>query len=615
MERLEGIPVAGGIAIGRICFQKSHNDTPYREEVKDAAKEVARFEAARDAAVRELDALARQAEERVGEADAAVFTAQKTLAADAALHDRVCDTIREKKVNAAYAVTEAQAYFTHMLLDTEEDYVRERAADVADVASRLLCLLAKAESAPPDEAHSEAVEAHAETRDFGAEEDSPADPVILAAEELLPSETMRFEREKLLALVTRRGSATSHTAILARAMHLPMLSGVDVRAEWDGRTAVVDGTNGALILDPEEDCLKETREKIRKIEEKEDGKQDVRRARPDTARVEQPGREIAAGGGQQIRLYANIAGPSDLDAVRACGAEGIGLYRTEFLFLGVSDWPTEEEQFAAYRAVAEGMDGKPVIIRTLDVGADKQAPYMNLRETAADRQAPAADAAGGTPAAGAEIPAGSPYGARGIRVCLERPEMFRAQLRAILRAAAYGTVSVMFPMITSVEEVRACKAQLERAREEAASSALYAGGAGETARTADRTPCGSVAVGIMIETPEAVAQSAALAREVDFFSIGTNDLQQYLLGIDRQDAETNRENNFREQGGETGDPLHPALAQAITETVESAHAAGIPVGICGEMAADPAMTERLAEMGVDSLSAAPGALAHLREVL
>ncbi len=599
MERFEGVPVAGGIAIGRIRFQKSHNNTPYREEIGDVPEEIARFEAARDAAVRELDALARRAKERVGEADAAVFTAQKMLVADPMLYDHVCDTIRERKVNAAYAVTEAQAYFTRMLLDTEEEYVRERAADVADVTERLLRLLAKAESGPAGTEHPEAAErgsagtgypGAAEGGSAGAGyseemENGPANPVILAAEELLPSETMRFEREQLLAFVVRRGSAISHTAILARTMGLPMLTGVEVREEWDGRIAVVDGNTGEIILDPDEACLKETREKVREVKAQDDTGPNARCADSDAARADQKGLERQVGGGRQIHLYANIVGASDLDAVRSCGAEGIGLFRSEFLFLGASDWPTEEEQFAAYRAVAEAMDKKPVIIRTLDAGADKQAPYMNLHEE------------------------------RGIRVCLERPEMFRAQLRAILRAAVYGTVSVMFPMVTSPEEVRACKAQLELAREEALSHPLRPESTGGLTLPEERTSCGSVAVGVMIETPGAVAHSAELAREVDFFSIGTNDLQQYLLGIDRQDAKAVAKDNVREQDGDADGPLPPVLAQALAATIENAHAAGIPVGICGEIAADPSLTGTLAQMGVDSLSVAPEALPRVREAL
>ncbi|MCC8141491.1 MAG: phosphoenolpyruvate--protein phosphotransferase [Lachnospiraceae bacterium] len=553
MERYQGNPVVEKIAVGKIFIYKKKKDTPYREQIEDVVYEISRFEEARDKALRELDVLCEEAKGQIGSSNAAVFRAHRMLVQDQMYGDFIRGTIQDQKVNAEYAVAEAQAHFSQMLLGTEDAYLKERASDVADVSQRMLRLLGS-----------------------DIETEGPSEPSIVVAEELTPSETMHFDRDTVLALVVQQGSANSHTAILAEAMNIPALLGVEICDEWEGRTAVLDGSAGELILDPDGDVLARMKEKQREIEER-DAKLAFLR-----------GRETVTAGGRKIRLYANIGELSDMDAVLSSDAEGIGLFRSEFLYLQAEDWPTEEEQAQVYRAVAETMRGKPVIIRTLDVGADKQAPYFELtsEENEALRYAhPEKEAT--APGPGLLTKDAPAFGYRGIQVCLDRPEMFCTQLRSILRASMYGTVSVMFPMIASVEEVVACKELLTQAKSELRKE-------GKEYR--------DIEVGVMIETPAAVEVSAMLAREVDFFCIGTNDLIQYLLGVDRQDA----------AHAECADPRHPAVTEAIRTTIENGHAAGIWVGICGEMAADTTLTEMLVEMGVDELSVSPGAVLKVR---
>ncbi len=532
METYRGIPVLERIAIGKIFFYDRRKDTPYKEEIEDMERELDRLEQARGDAENELDILFRAAAQAVGNEEAKVFSGHRMLLRDPMYLDYIRDRIRTRRVNAEYAVSDAQAHFARMFMEMDDEYMKSRASDVADVSGRLLRLLSG-----------------------GPEQEGPDEPSILVADELLPSETMRFDKSMILALAVRRGSVNSHTAILARSMNIPAITGIDVQKDWAGRMAVVDGCTGSLILDPDEECLARMRRKQAEIEENDMRLHRLRGAETVTRR------------GRKIHLYANIGDLTDMDAVLANDAEGIGLFRSEFLFLQSETWPSREEQFVTYRAVTEAMRGKKVVIRTLDIGADKQAPYFDLPEESR-----------------------SAAGSRGIRICLERPEIFRTQLKAILQAAAYGTVSVMFPMISSLEEMRACRQQMEIAKEELAE---------------ENIPFGEVETGIMIETPDAVRISSELAGEADFFCIGTNDLIQYILAADRRDA----------KGGSDFDPHHPAVIRAIRETITNAHAAGIWVGICGEMAADTTMTKTLVEMGVDEFSVAPALLLKVREVI
>ncbi len=549
MDFYRGTSLSEKIAIGKIYFYKKPESTPFREEVEDPESETARFESACEAALAELDELVRTAAAEAGGEEAEVFKGHMMLVKDPLFMEFVCDAIRKQKVNAEYAVARAQAHFVRMLLNLDDEYMRERAADVADVSERLLRILA---------------ESAGRLADIGNA--GPAEPSIIAAEKLMPSDIIKFDRSLILAFVVRQGAANSHMAILARAINIPVLFGVDVSEDWAGRTAVVDGCSGGIILDPDPESLAEMRDKKAEIDEREEA---LRRLR---------GKETVTRSGRKINLYANVAEGSDVDAALENDAEGIGLFRSEFLYLQAPSWPSEEEQFAAYRAAAEAMRGKKVVIRTLDVGADKRLPYLDLPEESG--------------------------GYRGIRVCLDRPEMFRTQLRAILRAAAYGNVAVMFPMITSVDEVRECAGQLAIAREELEQrnpQALY----------------GDVEAGIMVETPEAVERSAELARETDFFCIGTNDLIPLLLGYDRFKAQPQPDGAqpqpVEEQSRPSDEQRHPEVLRAIRTTVENGHAAGIWVGVCGEMAADTEMTETLVDMGVDELSVAPGALLRVRD--
>ncbi len=526
MEQYQGSSVSETIAIGKIWFYRKEVAASHTGPAADPEREIARLHAAREAALAELDVLLREATERVGKEEAAVFQGHRTLVTDPLLTDYVIDAIHTQRVNAAYAVEMAQAHFVQTLFATEDDTLRERAADVKDVAGRLLRLLGD-----------------------GAEKEGPAEPSILLAEELTPSDTLRLGKGNLLGFVVREGSTVSHTAILARSMGIPALFGVDVQESWNGRTAALDGGAGTLFLDPDADTLTRMREKQKKLEA---------RVVPDVAPDSVP---TVTQSGRQIALCANVRGPEDLFAVQKAGADGIGLFRSEFLYLAASDWPTEEAQGAVYTALVQGMAGRRVVIRTLDVGADKQLPYLQLR--------------------GDE---------RGIQVCLARPAMFRTQLAAILRAAACGPVAVLFPMIRSVSEVRSCRELLDRTAEEL--------------RTAG-TAYGPVEVGVMIETPEAVEAASALANEADFFSIGTNDLTAALLGKNRLDAGLDARRGEEE----------PAVLSAIRTTVEAAHAAGIRVSVCGEMAADPACVGRLEALGVDGLSVTPERIPEVRAAI
>ena len=602
MMKLNGKTVSEGIAAGRIKIYRKNSAEAVRAQIEDTEAEIARFEQAKESAKRNIAIIHDKALEELGEAGAAIFEVHQMLLDDLNFVESVTELIEQEKVSAEYAVTATCGRFSAMFEAMDNGYMQARAADVRDIGSQVIANLrgagqaaeATERSAEDQAAHDdgrkteeaaegkagdqathdggrkteEAVEgkagdqaAHddgrkaAEAAGGRAEDQATHDgeePVILMAEDLAPSETVRLDKSRILALVTRRGSVNSHTAILARTMRLPALTGVEIDAELDGHMAIVDGYAGLLLIDPDEAELEKYQEKQR-----EEIKQTQLLA-------ELRDRETVTKDGRKIRLCANIGGVDDAEAALQDGADGIGLFRSEFLYLRTDDFPTEEEQFEAYRAVAERMAGKEVVVRTLDIGSDKHADYFHLpKET--------------NPA----------LGLRGIRVGLKRPELLRTQLCAILRASRYGNVSVMYPMIISVEEVRRAKQIMEEAKAELAGRNI---------------PYGEVRQGIMIETPAAAWLSDELAKEVDFFSIGTNDLTQYMLAADRQDPEPDA----------FYDPHHPAVLGAVRTVVKNGHRSGIRVGICGELAADTALTEEFLRMGVDELSVGPAHILPVR---
>ena len=530
MKVAGGRSVLEGIAIGPLrWFQPQRVQIPERS-ARTPEEELERLEQARRRAQAQLGGLYEKARKEAGADSAAIFQIHQMMLDDEDFLAAVRDPIRSRGVSAEYAVQAAGEHFAAALAAMEDAYMQARADDVRDVARRVVLLLA-------------------------GEEERPVlrEPVLLMADDLSPSETVQLDKSKLLGFVTRRGSVNSHTAILARTMGVPALMGVEVDPAWDGHMAALDGYSQRLYVDP-------TPELLSSLEAR-------RRAGREQAALLQALREEPSVtlDGTEIQVCANIGGAAGLDLALQNGAQGIGLFRSEFLFLDRDRYPTEEEQFAAYRRAAEAMAGKPVVIRTLDIGADKRADYLGLEPE--------------------ENPA---LGFRAIRVCLTRRELFKTQLRAILRASAYGSVSVMFPMIISLEEVREARKLLEECRRE-----LLARGC---------VP-GRVEVGIMVETPAAVLLADELAREVDFFSIGTNDLTQYTLAIDRQNP---RLDPFY-------DPHHPAVLRMIQMTVEAGHRHGCWVGICGELGADLTLTETFLRMGVDELSVAPAAILPLRK--
>ena len=479
----------------------------------------------------ELKTLHEKACEQVGETGAAVFEVHMMMLEDADYRDSVLNIIRNQKTNAEYAAAVTGDNFYRLFADMSDEYFRARAADVKDITNRLVKILS-----------GDAVESGFLTQ-----------PVILMAEDLAPSETVQLEKDMLLGFITEQGSPNSHTAILARSMNIPALVSVDVKEAWDGKMAVIDGETGMLYVDPDEEMLAAMEKKKQAEEEKERLLQELK------------DKEDVTLDGTKVKLYANIGDVSDVAEVLKSNAAGIGLFRSEFLYLEKKTYPTEEEQFAAYRQVAEMMAGKEVIIRTLDIGADKQADYFKLKKE--------------------ENPA---MGYRAIRICLTRPEIFRTQLRAIYRASAFGKISIMFPMIASLWEVQKAKEIAASVRDELKEQGV---------------PFGNVAIGIMIETPAAAIISEDLAKEVDFFSIGTNDLVQYTLAIDRQN----------EKLDEFYDPKHPAVLRLIRFVAESGHKYGCMVGICGELGAETDLTEDFLKMGIDELSVSPSFLLKVRE--
>ena len=530
MYQFEGKSVYQGIAIGPVKVLKPRSVTVTQEQIADVEAACARVEAQQ-----ELGALYDKTVETVGEEEAAIFEVHQMMLEDEDYLEAIYTTIREEKMNAAYAVLQAGNTFSEMFAAIDDAYMQARAVDVKDISQRVIRILTGAN-----------------TNALSTDE-----PVIIMADDLTPSETMQFEKEHLLAFVTVHGSANSHTAILARTMNLPALVGVsmDLGALEDGTMAIVDGKSGFVIYDPDEKQLEEARRELAKEQANKE------------LLLQLKGEKTQTKSGKKINLYANIGNVEDVSFVLENDAEGIGLFRSEFLYIGRDALPTEEEQYLAYRQVLEQMENKKVIIRTLDIGADKKADYLGLEEE--------------------ENPA---LGYRAIRICLTQTDIFKTQLRALLRAAVHGNLSIMYPMIISVEEVEKIKAIVaEVAAELEAQSVAY------------RIP----EQGIMIETPAAVMISERLAELVDFFSVGTNDLTQYTLAIDRQN---NRLDAFYE-------PHHEAVLRMIKMAADAAHAAGKWIGICGELGADMDLTEQFIEMGIDELSVAPPMILPLRATI
>lgn len=529
--KLEGKSVFSGIAIGKCKIFGKKDQVVKRSKVTDTDLEIKRFTQAKEQAKSQLAALYEKALKEVGEANAAIFEVHQMMLDDLDYVESITNMISSQGINAEYAVATTGDNFAEMFAAMDDDYMRERAADVKDISNRVIHIL-----------------------QGGSEQAGLGDqPVIVLADDLAPSETVQLDKSKVLSFVTRHGSTNSHTAILARSMNIPALIGVDYPEDAEGHMAVVDGRNGVFLLDP-------TEEELTKYEA-------LRQEEVEKARLlqELKGKENVTKAGREIALYANIGGVGDVASVLANDAGGIGLFRSEFLYLETEDYPSEEQQFKAYRTVAENMAGKKVIIRTLDIGADKQVDYFGLEHE--------------------ENPA---MGYRAIRICLDRKEIFKTQLRAIYRASYYGNISIMFPMIISVDEVKAAKEMCATVQEE-----LKSGG----------IPYGKVELGIMIETPAAVMISDLLAKEVDFFSVGTNDLTQYTLAIDRQNPKL--DNIY--------DAHHPAILRMLRMIIDNGHKEGCWVGICGELGADVTLTDTFIKMGVDELSVSPSMILKVRE--
>ncbi|MCR4608980.1 MAG: phosphoenolpyruvate--protein phosphotransferase [Eubacterium sp.] len=531
-----GKSVFGGIAIGHISLYKKDQQQVKRNKIEDAEAEIARYHAAKEEAISQLQALYEKAVKEVGEASAEIFEAHQMMLDDEDYIDSVENIINTQMVNAEFAVAQTGDNFAEMFANMDDEYFRGRAADIKDVSERLITVLSGG----------------------GAAEIASDEAVIIVADDLAPSETVQLDKDKILSFVTVHGSANSHTAILAKTMSIPAMIGTDIPLddEIDGKLAIVDGFEGKVYVDPDEDVLEDKTKLLNEENEKK-------------ALLEQlKGKENITLDGQNINIYANIGNTKDLALVLKNDAGGIGLFRSEFIYLGSEDYPTEEEQFSIYKTVAETMAGKKVIIRTLDIGADKQADYFKL------------------PAE--ENPA---LGLRAIRICLTRPEVFRAQLRAILRASAFGKISIMFPMIISVDEVIEIKKIVEGIKAELDGEGF----------AYDK----NIELGIMIETPASVIIAEDLAKEVDFFSIGTNDLTQYTLAIDRQNQSLDR----------FYDPHHPAILKMLKMVVDAAHKYGKWAGICGELGADLTLTKEFLAMGFDELSVSPGRVLPIRKIV
>ena len=535
MEVYQGKSVFGGIAIGRISVHKKDEQQVKRVRIEDPEQEILRYRQAKQTAMKQLRGLYQKALKEVGEANAAIFEIHQMMLEDDDYNESVENIIRMQQVNAEYAVASTGDNFAQMFSAMDDDYMRARSADVKDISERVLSVLGDRSTG------------------IAASEE----PVIIVADDLAPSETVQLNKDLVLSFVTVHGSINSHTAILARTMSIPALIGtaIPLTDDIDGKVGIVDGKNGCIYVDPDEDTLGRMQQLKLEEQEKKELLQTLK------------GRENITIDGKKIMLYANIGNSKDLAAVLQNDAGGIGLFRSEFIYLEREMFPTEEEQFQIYRTVAETMAGKPVIIRTLDIGADKKCDYFEMEPE--------------------ENPA---MGCRAIRICLTRPEIFKTQLRALFRASAFGNISIMYPMIISVEEVHRIKEIVTEVKREL---------------TEQGVAFGEPKQGIMIETPAAVMMSEELAKEVDFFSIGTNDLTQYTLAIDRQNPKLDA----------FYDPHHPAVLRMIQMVVENAHKAGIWAGICGELGADTTLTRRFLAMGVDELSMSPGSILPVRKII
>ena len=536
MQVYSGKSVFGSIAIGKISVYKKNEQQVKRVRTEDTKGELARYEAAKAAAVEQLQELYQKALKEVGEASAAIFEIHQMMLDDGDYNESVENIIETQKVNAEYAVAVTGDNLAQMFRAMDDDYMRERAADVKDISERVLSILNGGQKGKvvTDE------------------------PVIIVADDLAPSETVQLEKDMVLSFVTVHGSVNSHTAILARTMAIPALIGTEelpLDDTVDGKLAVVDGLNGKIYVEPDAQTLEEMKKRRQAELEKKELLQLLK------------GKENVTLDGKKIMLYANIGNIKDLATVIQNDAGGIGLFRSEFIYLEKDRYPTEEEQFSIYKTAVETMAGKRVIIRTLDIGADKQCEYFKM-----DKE---------------ENPA---LGYRAIRICLTRPEIFKTQLRALFRASAYGNLAIMYPMITSLWEVKRIKEIVEEVKAEL---------------NAEQLEFGNPQQGIMIETPAAVMMSGELAKEVDFFSIGTNDLTQYTLAIDRQNPKLDK----------FYDAHHPAVLSMIRMTVENAHKAGIWAGICGELGADTSLTKEFLAMGVDELSVSPGSILPIRKII
>ena len=528
---LEGKSVFGGIAIGRLSIYNKKENQVKREKITDVESEITRFTDAKETAKEQLKGFYEKAVKEVGEVNAAIFEVHQMMLDDLDYVESITNMIRAQEVNAEFAVDSTGDNFSKMFAAMDDDYMKERAADVKDISNRVISILQNAENGSV----------------------TGEEPVILLADDLAPSETVQLDKSKVLSFVTRHGSTNSHTAILARTMNIPALIGIDFSEDVNGKMGIVDGYTGKLYIEPDEETMKKYEAKKAEDENKK------------RLLLELKGKENVTLDGKKINLYANIGGVADVANALSNDAGGIGLFRSEFLYLESEDYPTEEAQFAAYKTVAENMAGKKVIIRTLDIGADKQVDYFHMEKE--------------------ENPA---MGYRAIRICLDRPEIFKTQLRAIYRASYYGTISIMFPMIISVKEVKRIKEIVAEVKAEL---------------TTEGIPFKDCELGIMIETPAAVMISDLLAEEVDFFSIGTNDLTQYTLAIDRQNPKLD---SFY-------DSHHEAILRMLQMVVDNGHKHGCWVGICGELGADTTLTSTFLKMGFDELSVSPAMILRVRE--
>lgn len=535
MKEYKGKSVFGGIAIGRIKVYNKSEQQVKRVHIDDTEHEKKRYYAAVDKAAMQLQELYDKAVKEVGEANAAIFEMHQIMLTDDDYKESVENIIDSQHVNAEYAVAQTGDNYAAMFAAMEDEYMRGRSADVKDISERLINILSG----------------------FNASSMVSDEPVIIVAEDLAPSETVQLDKDKILSFVSVKGSVNSHTAILARTMGIPALIGTPVIPDndIDGKMGIVDGNSGCLYVDPDNEKLGYYRKK-----------RDEQLKQKELLQLLK-GREDITIDGRKIKLYANIGNVKDVMTVKANDAAGIGLFRSEFIYLERDTFPTEEEQFNIYRTVAENMAGKPVIIRTLDIGADKQCDYFNM-----DKE---------------DNPA---LGMRAIRICLTRTETFKTQLRALYRASAYGNINIMYPMIANMWEIDRIKEIEKEVRDELKQQGI---------------DIGDVQTGIMIETPAAVMQSDELAEKVDFFSIGTNDLTQYTLAVDRQNPKLD---SFF-------DPHHPAVLKMIKMVVDNAHKAGIWAGICGELGADTSLTREFLKMGVDELSVSPGRILPIRKII